>query len=835
MKITNISLSPGPKPAKPQVPPPREPGTTLRLGRILFLIGALFLIGLLLCTARAFQFRGELPALLISQTEKHLRASLSFQDVKMVLVPFPALQLNQPHLESMEGAFTPWTAEEVRLNLRLLPLLWGKVEFSGFRLRGGEGRLWKIPLHRVELKINGLGYGKSASFKGRALTPQGKEILRAQGKFVSGRPGENFWKDLGLKGELALSGFSLYQGLDPEIHRQIPRSFGQSEWKGQLRFNKEKGAPTVSGSTQFEVQNLSAPNTPNFSLTGESALAWNLATNFFEFKQLSVKSPFGELTGYGIWNTDTREIKEARFVGRKVILESVLRSFPDLNRVLPLDTGVSGEGEFDFALQGSWDYLSLHANWNLTSAVLTYGNVFSKPKDFPMVINFDFLLKGGSELSGDISTRVSNTTVKGALVSLDLQKGTGEMTLITNKFDLKNWAPLLRPLASYAVSGEAKVLLSAKGNLIHFSEAQKMFNLTLDKVSLLTADGHGLKEVSGQIDFSPLNFRIRDLVLKLGETSLQAQAEIFNFFENAQGHFEILSPQVEMESLLKNLESIHLMSHFQTAFPYWPQVQTELRRFLPASVPLEEFSLKAEVAPHKLTLKEMEFRVFAGGVRLGAEIDRSGESPRFSLQVQLDQINLSRYFEAQRTKELWLDGNLFLSGHLNAEGWEPGGFSKALTGAGALSVTNGEWHAIDLIAPVRNLAPFAPVLSGSSQTTPFHDLKAEWKYRDGRFETEDILIHTPDYWIEGKGNLTLEGMLNSRFDVYLSEGLTQKLLDSWKADEMASNRLLGPIPMLVVGPLKKPELKIDDRSFERFLESLRARRFRRLLRQPFQN
>jgi len=809
---------------------------TIRLGRISLFLLAAFLIATLLCIWRATQLRERLPDILTSQAEKHLGVRVTFQEAKMVWTPLPALRLKHLRLESMENTFSPWTAEEAHIPFRLFPLLWGQVQFSGIDLRGGEGQWGGVPLQGVEGKVRGFGFLRSASFEGKARGADGKEILQGRGKFSFESRGENFWKGLGLKGEIRVSSFSLTGGLSPEVLSRLSPPFRKSQWKGLIRLNKEKTNEAVVGTAQFEAQNLSVPNVPDFSLAGGGLLSWNLRTGLFEFKQVLLKSPFGEINASGIWNAETQEIKEARFVGRKMVLENVLRAFPGLNPALPLETGISGESEFDLTLRGSWDYLSWHASWNLTSAALTYRKIFSKPKDFPMNINLDLLLKEGSHLSGDLSARVGNATVKGALVELDVKSGQGEVTLLTNKFDLKDWAPLLAPIAPSTVSGEAKILFSAKGDLFHLRQVEKkMFNLTLDRVTFLRANGRGLEEGSAHIDWSPLNLHVKDAVLKLGGTSLQVQAEIFDFDKNPRGTFQVLSPRVEVEPFLQNLEELPVTNFFQKVLPSWPQIEKEVRHFFPSGVPLEEFTLKGSVEPNKLTLEEMEFRALTGGFRIQAQRDGSGERSRFSLGLQLDQVSLARYFEAVGHPNEGLEGNLFFTGQFDAEGWKPSEFSKALKGTGSLSITNGEWHSLDLSRPIQALKELSTFLPGSVGTTPFHDLKAEWRFKDGRFETDELLLHTGDYWAEGKGNLSLAGSLNARLDVYFSEEWTQKLLRSWKSEEKTEGRWLGPIPLLMVGNFTKPEVKADDRALAPFLESIRDRRFRRALRQPFRN
>ena len=759
--------------------------------------------------------------------EKRWGARISFQDSKIIFAPFPILFIENPHLSFVPEKFSELTAREVRLSLKTLPLFWGQVRLSGFEIREGEGVFGPIPLKQIHFKVKGLGSKGPAPFEGRAQVADGKEGLRAKGKLSFQNSGENLWRELGLKGEVQLKGLSLKEGIGKDLLKFFPSPLTSGELQGTLHVEKQKGTGLVTGLAEFQVKDFQTGASEAFPLEGQAKISWNFENNSTELKEVVLKTPFGELEGVGIFNGETGEIEEARLNGRKLILEELVRHFPSIHSALPLDMGFSGESEFDLTLRGSWDYLSLHANWNLAPAVLTYGNFFSKPKDLPLSVNFDFLLKEGSLVSGDFSVRIQQMTMKGTLARLDLKNGQGELTLLSNKFDLLGWETLLVPFASYNLSGSAKLLLSLKGDLTHLSQAERMTNLTLENVSLLSPTGRGIRNTSLLLDVSPLSFRIKKGVFEVGNSSLQTEIEIYNLKEHPEGTIRFTSPHLEPQSLLDNLKAFPLGS-----LP-WRKIRQGMDRFLPRSFSLENLSLQLKIQQEKWVLEAMKFQAFEGEARLQGERTGTSEKPSFWLGVTLERIPLARYLEELRKPEKILEGNLFLKGKFQGTGKTEKEIFGGLKGEGSVSLTNGEWHGLPLHETLRSLE-FLKSLAGEREASlAFSDLKANWKLGEEKFETDDLLIHSQDVWCEGEGSLTLKGVLNSRLDVYLSPSLTEKVFDAWGSRGDSEGKQLGPIPVLVVGSLKKPEARIDERSMEPFLQAVQSRRYRKILHRPF--
>lgn len=777
---------------------------------------------------RVSKSQESFQASLVTQIEEALGAQLELENTNFSLFPSPRLKATKLKLKLPQKEFSEWTAREARFTFSMLPLLLGKAQLSGVRVRGGEGSLWGIPLEKIELKIKGLGPHKDAPFVWKARVEGTQGVLSGKGKIGFGNRAETFWKDSGLHAQAKIQSFTFPQGMDKKIKRRIPEPLRLALWEGEVSFKKEKFETGIESLSKFYSKNIPS-NTGPLAMSGETKWLWNLEKNSVEFKRLNIVSPFAEFDGMMILRLETGEIEEARLHAKKVILDELIRNFPIFQSLLPLDTGLSGESDFDLSLQGTLDYLSLHANWNLTPAVVTYGKVFSKPKDLPMRINFDFLLKASSQLSGDFSIRFKQATIKGALAALDLKTGAGEITFLTNKFELRSWKNLLVPFAAYRLSGSAKALLSCKGNLLQWETTERMANFTFDDVTILSPEGKGIRKAKAHIDISPLSIRINDAIFTLGNSPIQMETQIYNADKKPQGTIQITSAKLEPFVVWDNLKEFQTL--IQKKVGRREEIESALNRLVPKSLHFENFSLNVKLQEDKWTLHHLTFEILGGQLAFQGEWDRSQETPNFWIALQSQRMSLAPYFEELGGRVL--EGNLFFDGKFKAQGANLDEVHQSLAGEGNLSITNGEWAFLDLTSPLKGLVPLQSLPTPQHRSLSFHDLKANWRFKDGKFETDDFILNAEDFWIEGKGNLSLAGVVNSRLEVYLSKFLTEQMFKTWEAAEEPDGKQLGPIPLLLVGNVKKPEPRIDDRMAESFLESVRTRKFRNVLHKPF--
>ena len=98
----------------------------------------------------------------------------------------------------------------------------------------------------------------------------------------------------------------------------------------------------------------------------------------------------------------------------------------------------------------------------------------------------------------------------------------------------------------------------------------------------------------------------------------------------------------------------------------------------------------------------------------------------------------------------------------------------------------------------------------------------EWKIANGKLTTDNLLVKSEDYVMDGEGTLGFDGLANFRMDVFLSSGVAVKLLpDMMSAFKKDPQAHLGPIPVLFSGSLSAPEVKPDPAPAEEITEKIR--------------
>ena len=140
----------------------------------------LFLAFLLFSFQRLARHPDFLEESLVSSLEEKLGADLSLGETKLVFAPFPELHAREVRLESATDAFPPVTAGKVRFSFQGFPLLWGRVRLSGLRMENASGHLWKIPVEKVDFKIQGLSPNGWAPFEWKGALRGGGEVASPQ-------------------------------------------------------------------------------------------------------------------------------------------------------------------------------------------------------------------------------------------------------------------------------------------------------------------------------------------------------------------------------------------------------------------------------------------------------------------------------------------------------------------------------------------------------------------------------------------------------------------------------------------------------------------------------
>ncbi len=181
-----------------------------------------------------------------------------------------------------------------------------------------------------------------------------------------------------------------------------------------------------------------------------------------------------------------------------------------------------------------------------------------------------------------------------------------------------------------------------------------------------------------------------------------------------------------------------------------------------------------------------------------------------------------------------LAGNLDLA----AAGLTMESILRTARGTGALEVTEGVLTSFSVLKQVAVLLELAGGKGIGRETTPFDHLRGHLTVENRRARTEDLVLHSEDLDLEGKGSIGLDATLDldvvGRFSEASTEGMVEK---NPRFAKLADNGRLT-VSFALQGDLASPRFRLNTRvqaqeagekARERAKEKLRERLRDRLL------
>ena len=144
-------------------------------------------------------------------------------------------------------------------------------------------------------------------------------------------------------------------------------------------------------------------------------------------------------------------------------------------------------------------------------------------------------------------------------------------------------------------------------------------------------------------------------------------------------------------------------------------------------------------------------------------------------------------------------------------------------GKGSMSITNGEFHTLDILGQLSEIAELALLGRFKYGAMRFNDVRADFQVEDKKVGTENLLLISDDFQIEAAGDLNFESNLNFRLSVYLTPMMSQRV-----SSRIGEDARLGPIPLLVVGPITEPSIRQDPLLINTFLGYLAQSQFSKI-------
>ncbi len=538
--------------------------------------------------------------------------------------------------------------------------------------------------------------------------------------------------------------------------------------------------------------------------------AWNNDTTELKLHRATIKLPFGEIETNGSMKLNTGEIASMYVAGSNMALEDLLKYWPGLENALPFHIGFSGPGKWILSTEGTLDHLTLHFAWDLAQVLLSYGQYFTKPKDIPLDLNLDLLLQKGVLLGGDFAVKFREMSMKGNLKDLDLKTGEGQLNLITNKFSMTGWEQYIPVLQRYKLEGDAKLMANWKGDLRKLEKAEHIFNMTFDKASCTTPEGLGIRNASIALDYGPLMMEGRQMQFEIGGSPVIADLKISGLSEKPQVSAKISSGELKLLQSWQQVTALFQRKAEGSGPDMFDHVKDFIQGLFPASETLKNISAEVFYQNEIWDVPVIQFESYGGKADLEGSLKFKDKEPDYRLEGKFLGVDLGLFLSRHDAAQKVLEGALDLKGSVSGTGWGAENWKKSLAGQGELTLTSGKFLTFDLKDALSTIEPFQNLGEFAATFRDFDSMNFQWKILEGKVTTDNLLVKSRDYVVDGEGTLGFDGLANFRMDVFLSSELAAKLLpDMAKPFEKNPQAHLGPIATLLSGSLLAPEVKPD--------------------------
>ncbi len=765
---------------------------------------------------------------------------LQFESAELQAFPSLALVLKNAEFE-LPSRHLKLSAPKISVGLTF-PFFWKgkavpsflKAENGNFKIKFSEAFAKPLEIRNFSAGLKNIGYSQNMRFEVRGDIEGSSRSLVSKGNFRIARSGGLNLQNMMVNGNLQIKDLNL-KPFEEYFGENRPWDIESGTAGGTLKFYKKSGETylTFEGKSQardfvYHSKNSSSGfQSPPVQADMLINFLWNFTTGEWVFRRNTLQLPFGQAELYGSFFSRSRTFKGMHLSLIDFSLDGVSLYYPPLAGAIPFNFGFSGPSRAEISIEGILEKLSLHTDWDMTGMLLSYARYFSKPKQIPANLVFDFQLENRESLSGNFSLIFKEAVFKGALPRLNLRTGDAEVNIISNKFNLAGWEKMLLPFENALLGGEIKLLANYQGNLLRQPQADQiktMVNFTLDNASLVFPDSWGLKNISLSLDFAPVSFEVRKFSFETGRSLVAGSMTAFHPLKDPEIQLKLNSPSVYFPDLVglyrKISEKFFKGGELSKRLDYVSQSVS----FFLGDEDIKNLVLDLNYQSDVWTVKDLQGQVLDGDLKLKMDYQKS--SSVYHLNGQLDHLALGRLgFQKGRERPL-LDGNLFMTfegqGTASDEGWQ-----KDLAGEGIFSVTAGAFSQVDLIGGIGAIPELKPLTSYASGQTRFDDLRSSFKVEDGKVYTEKVDLIGADVSAKADGNISLsDGAFNYRLDAFLSQVLSETVLNELKIQVPAGpeKKQLGPISFLLAGDFENLQLKADPKRIADFQEDLQKKK-----------
>ncbi len=552
-------------------------------------------------------------------------------------------------------------------------------------------------------------------------------------------------------------------------------------------------------------------------------------------------------------------------------LETVRHALP-LAGFLPAGFGADGPFSLKANAKGTLQDLALAGTADASASAVRWGAFLAKPQGVPLVLS----------LEGRVSEKkIALKLAKLHLHTLQLT-GTGEMDrgprpavrlrVDATEAKVDGWENILAPLRGYGLSGRAEIHAALQGEMGTGKVPRINGTLSLAGVrAKLPFLPNPLTDLNATLTFTGDRAELAETVARLGNSPVRVAAQVQRFSplsltyrlsspELALAHLRAGGPVGKRPEVLREVKSEGSVRAENGALA--AQAKLASGRGTLADMDYTDLQTGVSVGNRVVTVERLSLRAFGGSLQASGRYDPREASPRFTVRSRVQGLELSQFVRAMfpaAPQNIRGKANLDLQLAGRGTRWEE--IRQTLEGQGKGEVVKGALANVNIaegvLSGVTGIAGLTRLVSPrvrerypeifTTQDTTFDQLKGSATIREGKVQTEDVVIAAADYLARGRGWFALDGALDVRGVLSLSKRVSDDIVTEVREGKYLLNdqgRL--EVPFTLAGtwprPTPKPDLEYVARALvqrgalkkgeEEIEKALRKRLPEGLLRSP---
>jgi AsmA protein len=234
---------------------------------------------------------------------------------------------------------------------------------------------------------------------------------------------------------------------------------------------------------------------------------------------------------------------------------------------------------------------------------------------------------------------------------------------------------------------------------------------------------------------------------------------------------------------------------------------------LKQSVEIRDIRLSGELHEHEALVHQFSMELFNGLIKAQGKTGTGSSAPPFSGTVTIEGVQLGPALIAAGTEHLAASGTAAGNIAIGGRGFTMPDVTKALEGAGRISIKDGKIEGINLMQEAAALLKVAGITLDSIRATVFSTIETDFTIKQGLVNVQKLLMESHDFQSTGHGTVGLDRTLNLRMNLHLSQALSQKIAASSPVARVALSGGRLSLPLIIGGTIHAPSYGLDTKMF----------------------